>query len=1094
MIFLFGMSVTSGVASQLNQLLQGLISADNEIRSNAEKLMDSEWRDDKNVGMLLTYLAENAVGGNDETIKSFSAVLFRRIAIRSPKNFSSISDRTIGVLDDVTRQQIRVILLQGFASNQSNQVRRKLADAISEVAKEDVSPRGSWPELVPSIFQLAISSDGSMRESAYRILATSPEIIEKEYVDQMVPIFSGGFEDESDEVRIATCTAYVSFFRELPKSIWQSFTPLLPNLLNSLPRFLQSGQDQALANILESLIDLVEIVPRMFKELLPTIFDFCSTVAKNVDLELGTRLAALELLTTFAEVSPAMCKQSSTYTSVMVSVNLSLLTEVSQDDEDAAEWNNESTEDEDDEPEFDAARQSLDRISLKLGGQLLAGPLFQYLPTMCQSSHWREVFAALMALSSAAEGCVDVLITEIPRLLDMILPALDHPHSRVQYACCNALGQISTDFADVIQRTAGDRILPALISKLTNKSVPRVQAHAAAALVNFSEEASKEVLGPYLDSLLNNLLGLLQSPKRYVQEQVLITIAVIADSAKQTFIKYHDSLLPMLIGFLKTDMGQENRMLTAKCIECATLISMAVGKENFATHGQELIQILGSIQESIVEVDDPVKSYLEQGWGRICRTIGNDFLPYLPIVLPPLLASAKAAQDISLLEEDEAEDYSNNDEWDVINLSGKLIAVHTAALDEKVSAIDLLRVYATQLKGLFFPWVKEIAHDIAIPALDFYLHDGVRASAALTLASLLKCTVFATSPTSTETLDIWSQICGKLSEVSTNEPVPELLVAYYTSLVECIGTLGANLISGHQLQILSSAINTNLSEIYGRINSRDGTDDEYTEVVDDNEEEYTDEELLDEINKAVSIIFKVARIDFLGPFQSQLLPLAHAFISDENTNVRLSGLCMLCDVFEYCGSAFSQTEYLAYIISDCLTAPQASIRQAAAFAVGVAAQNGNETYAQMCLTTLPTLFKIAAFPDARADENLSATENCVASVAKICRANGALVTNLDEILHQWVTLLPVVQDPDAAKTSYEFLLDLIQSDNAAVSDQKAKVIDAVFQALSHKSIDGQLATRAVSLTTSLLSTLPHEEAISLLQHVNDDGVVEKWFT
>lgn len=1089
------MSVTADVASELNQLLQGLLSTDNEIRSAAERLIDSDWRDEKKVGVLLTFLAEKAVSGGDETLQPFSAVLFRRIAIRSPKEFSSISDRSIGVLDESIKQQIRAILLQGFASSQSSQVRKKLADAISEMAKEDASPKGSWPELVPAVFQAATSSDASFRESAYRILATSPEIIEKEYVNEMLPVFSSGFEDTNDEVRISTCTAYVSFFRELPKSIWQSFTPLLPNLLNSLPRFLQSGQDQALANVLESLIDLVEIVPKMFRDMFPTIIEFCSSVAKNLELSLEARLAALELLTTFSEVSPAMCKQTTTYATAMVSVNLSMLTEVSQDDEDAAEWNNDSnTEEDDDEPEYDAARQSLDRVSLKLGGQALAGPLFQYLPSMCQSTRWRECFAALMALSSAAEGCVDVLITEIPRLLDMVLPTLEHPHSRVQYACCNALGQMSTDFADVIQRTAGNRILPALISKLTNKSVPRVQAHAAAALVNFSEAASKDVLEPYLDSLLNNLLGLLQSPKRYVQEQVLTTIAIIADAAEQKFIKYHDTLLPMLIGFLKTDMGPENRMLTGKCIECATLIAMAVGKDNFAAHSQELIQILGRIQESIVDVDDPVKPYLEQGWGRICRIIGNDFLPYLPTVLPPLLSAAKAAQDISLLEEDEAEEYNNNDEWDVINLSGKLIAVHTAALDDKVSAMDLLRVYATQLRALFFPWVKEIAQDIAIPALDFYLHDGVRASAALTLASLLKCTIHATSSNSAETLQIWSQICSKLADISTNEPVPELLVAYYTSLIECIGALGSNLISVHQLEVLGGAINTNLSEVYGRINLRDDSDDEYTEDVDENEEEYTDEELLDEINKAISVLFKVVKTDFLGPFQTHLLPLAHAFISDENTNVKLCGLCMICDVFEHCGSVFTQTEYLEYIISDCLTAPQASIRQAAAFAVGMAAQNGGNVYAQLCLNTLPTLFEIATFPDAKADENITATENCVASIAKICRAYGASIPNLEEVLHQWVGLLPIVQDADAASSTYELLSDLIQSNHSAVIDQKPKVVDAVLQAISHKSIDGQIATRAVNLTRGILSTLPQEQALSILQALGDDGVVKKYFT
>ena len=184
-------------------------------------------------------------------------------------------------------------------------------------------------------------------------------------------------------------------------------------------------------------------------------------------------MAALELLSTFAEVSPSMCKLTPTYTEQMVLITLSMLTEVCIDDDDAAEWNNkDDSEDEDEEPEYGAARQALDRVALKLNGQALAGPLFQYLPAMVLSSNWRERQAALMALSSAAEGCADVLMNEIPKILDMILPSLEDEHPRVQYAGCNALGQMSTDFADVIQRTSGDRILPALISKLTNKSVP----------------------------------------------------------------------------------------------------------------------------------------------------------------------------------------------------------------------------------------------------------------------------------------------------------------------------------------------------------------------------------------------------------------------------------------------------------------------------------------------------------------------------------------------------------------------------------------------------------------------------------------------
>lgn len=1076
------MQIPADLASSLAPLLQGLMSPDNLVRASAEKTLDNEWRSPEKVGALLYYLANNAAGGADDTIKSFSAVLFRRQAIRSPKEFNSISERTIGVLDEPVKREIRTILLQGFVSDQSAQVRRKIADAVSEVAKDDALPKGTWPELVPAILQAAVNTNASFRESAFRILSTLPEIIDSLFVSEILPVFNGGFSDDDDEVRIAACTAFVAFFRELPKSIWQSLTPILPNLLNSLPRFLSNGQDEALTNVLLSLIDLIELAPKMFKEMFPTIIEFCSTVAKNRDLSSGTRLAALELLTTFSEVSPTMCKQTASYTSTMVLITLSMLTEVSEDDEEAAEWNNDTNdEDYELEPEYDAGRHSLDRVALKLGGQYLAAPLFQYLPALIQSPNWRETFAALMALSSAAEGCCDVLITEIPKLLDMVMPTLEHPHPRVQYACCNVLGQISTDFADEIQKTAGDRIVPALVSKLTNKSVPRVQAHAAAALVNFCEAATKEVLEPYLDDLLNNLVGLLLSPKRYVQEQALTTIATIADAAEKKFIKYHNTLLPMLMDFLRTDLGPENHMLTAKCVECATLIALAVGRDNLGPHCQELINIMGRLQETAVDDEGPIKPHLEQGWSRICRIVGKDFVPYLPIVLPPLLAAAKAAQDISLLEEDEAEDFANNEEWDIISLSGKLIAVHTASLDDKSSALDLLRIYANQLGGAFQPYVKEILQDIALPALDFYLHDGVRGSAALLLGALLRCTIAVSSRESADTLATWDLICLRLVEAVTQDPVPELIVAYYTTIVECIGLLAPNSLSATQLQGLASAIKDNLSDIYSRIKKRDNDDDEYREEIDESEDEYTDEELLDEINKAISAVFANAKTSFVAEYSATLAELALTFISDDIADIKLCGLSIICDVLENCGAALDQSNFLSYIITNCLTAPQASIRQASAYAIGLAAQNGESLYMKLCIDALMPLFKVATFPDARAEENINSTENCILAIARICQSFGSQIPNLDEVLQQWITLLPVTQDAEAAATSYAFLATLMDNKHPVLANHEQKIVDAICLTINEHAVFGAQAEKLAACARELLQALPQEKAMAIIQ-------------
>lgn len=1085
------------VHSILTRLFGSLSSStvDNATRAEAEKSLDNDWTTKENVEMLLIFLAEQACGGDNESIRAFGAVMFRRIAIKSPKEFTSVTDRTIGVVSEPVRVQIRSMLLQGFVSPQTNQVRHKLADAISEVAKEDALPKGIWSELIPALFEATTNPDPSFRESAFRVFSSAPELINKSYINQILPIFNTGFDDQQDAVRIASCTAFVAFFRELPKKLWGSLLPLLPNLLNSLPRFLQSGEDAALASVLESLIDLVELAPKMFKDMFPTIIEFCTTVCKGKELDSLTRMALLELLTTFAEVSPAMCKRTPSYTDNIVIITLLMMTEVCVDDDDAAEWNNGDDEDEDEEPEYDVARQSLDRVSLRLNGQSLAAPLFQFLPAMIKSGDWRERQAALMALSAAAEGCADVLTEEIPKILDLILPSLQDENSRVQFACCNALGQMSTDLADVIQRTAAGRILPALISMLTNKYTPRVQAHAAAALVNFSEAASKDILEPYLDDLLNNLVGLLQSPKRYVQEQVLTTIAIIADAAEKTFIKYYDTLMPLLTDVLKTDMGDENRLLKAKCIECCTLIALAVGKEKFAPHSQDLIQLLGHIQSTAVEDDDPVKEYLEQGWGRICRLIGLDFLPYLPSVLPPLLSAAKATQDISLLEEEQVEEYNQNDEWDVINISGKLIAVHTAALDVKVGALDLLRTYAIQLKGEFFPWVKEIIQDIAIPALDFYLHDGVRCSAALTLASLLRCSVYATGSSSNETLGFWSQIVNKLVEVLTNDPVPEMLVAYYTALVESINFLSPNALSPTQLQALAETFDCNLKDIYTRIKARDNDDDEYTEDVEEDDEELTDEELLDEINKAITSIFKNCKSNFLPAFQA-VVPTITIFINDENTNIKLCGLCVVCDVLEHCGSdSVIYKDVFINTVGESITSPHAGIRQAASYAVGAAAQFGGDAYAEFCLACLAFLFKMASVPDARAEENAHATENAVAAIAKVCHRFGSSVPNLDVIIDQWIGLLPIIQDETVAPFAYTFLSELIKSQHVAVANQIPKVIDSIIQALAYSSISGTTAQVVVEAARQLLGSLPQNEAVALLQKNSSDlEVVQKWFS
>ena len=78
----------------------------------------------------------------------------------------------------------------------------------------------------------------------------------------------------------------------------------------------------------------------------------------------------------------------------------------------------------------------------------------------------------------------------------------------------------------------------------TNTLPPhRVHSHAAAALINFCEGVARDTLLPYLDPIVERLLKLLNPPgdpalvRRYVQEQAITTLAMVADASEVTFAK-----------------------------------------------------------------------------------------------------------------------------------------------------------------------------------------------------------------------------------------------------------------------------------------------------------------------------------------------------------------------------------------------------------------------------------------------------------------------------------------------------------------------------------------------------------------------------
>lgn len=140
-----------------------------------------------------------------------------------------------------------------------------------------------------------------------------------------------------------------------------------------------------------------------------------------------------------------------------------------------------------------------------------------------------------MALSAIGEGCHQQMEGILNEIVNFVLLFLQDPvstskcfipnyychfswesivftnaskhlqHPRVRYAACNAVGQMATDFAPGFQKKFHEKVIAALLQTMEDQGNQRVQAHAAAALINFTEDCPKTLLIPYLDNLVKHL-------------------------------------------------------------------------------------------------------------------------------------------------------------------------------------------------------------------------------------------------------------------------------------------------------------------------------------------------------------------------------------------------------------------------------------------------------------------------------------------------------------------------------------------------------------------------------------------------------------
>lgn len=268
-------------------------------------------------------------------------------------------------------------------------------------------------------------------------------------------------------------------------------------------------------------------------------------------------------------------------------------------------------------------------------------------------------------------------------------------------------------------------------------------------MVNFSEDCPKHILAPYLEQIISKLEAVLNSKfnelkhvgNKMVLEQVVTTIASVADTSEEKFIAYYDRFVPCLKFIIENATTSELRLLRGKTIECISLIGLAVGAEKFMPDASAVMDLLLKAQSNQdLQDDDPQMTYMISAWARICKIMGPKFAPYLPLVMGPIMRTASIKPEIAMLDNDDLGDVQNEgDDWQFVSLGDQRnFGIKTSGLEDKSTACQMLVCYARELKEHFEDYVEDTTK-LMVSLLKFYFHDGVRSAAAESLPHLLAC-------------------------------------------------------------------------------------------------------------------------------------------------------------------------------------------------------------------------------------------------------------------------------------------------------------------------------------------------------------------
>ncbi|KAJ9474929.1 Importin subunit beta-4 [Pseudozyma hubeiensis] len=1025
----------------LHELLkQSNVPDTNTVKAATESLQNNYYKNPQCIPALFEILATSP----DLAVRQLAAVeLRKRLAKSGGKVWTKQSVQV--------RDGIKAKLLEVVTNEQATAVRNAIARVISEIAKREL-PAGSWPALLPFLFQAADSPNATHRQISlfvfYTVLETfvdGGEALDK-HLPQIMQLFAKSLQDpESLEVRVTTVRALGKVAQNLESDASADLAAMqsaVPQMVGVLNQCLEQSNQDGVRQILDVLEEICMLEVPIISNHIAELIDFFLANGANQEHEEDLRLMCLNSLIWICSYKRSKV-QSLGLAKHMIVRLMPIAVEEDSDDVD------------EDSPSRLALRV-IDGLATELPPSHVFPPLLEQMQAYMgnQDPHHRK--AAMMAFGVSVEGCSEYIRPHMNDLWPFVEAGLKDHEAVVRKAACVALGCLCEMLEE--ECAAKHATLLSVIMELVND--PATQRSACTALDSLLEVMGSDI-SQYLPAIMERLAGLLETAPIPVKATVTGAIGSAAHASKEGFLPYFDQTMQRIKPFLTLTEEGDAMDLRGITTDTVGTFAEAVGKEAFRPYFQDLMKLAFEG----MDLNNPrLRECSFIFFAVMSRVFGEEFTPFLQHVVPRLIQSCQQSEHdpvpgasgdgtingIGIPGISAGGDDDDDDGFvDIDELNDAFLNVNSAIAIEKEVAADSLGEIFAHTKSGFLPFLQESVEQLVILLEHFY--QGIRKSAVSALFTYIntlnelsnpqpwQAGVHVKVPLNADVQKLVNAVIPAVMEMWESEDDRTAAIEVCQSLAECLNKNGPAIIAPDHLDTVCTYTIMILEK-----KSPPQLDSEIPEEENEEASEY-ESVLVSAASDLVGAMANVLGADFTDPLKQFMPQIMKYYTPGRSMSDRSTAIGSLGEIITGMKGAITPfTQDILSLLSRALSDEEASVRSNAVFASGVLIENTQTDLSPHFPQLLNAIRPFFEKSQNESDEVQTARDNACGCLSRMIIKNADAVP-LDQALPILFSSLPLQKDMAEWSPVLRCMIDLIQANNAVASQN----IDTILQLFAH---------------------------------------------